>query len=200
MKETKMIQKQLKEAYMTELQKVWPNSERMVNYCLGTAKYLFQIRNFIIPFEKLYIEKDFWFGYSDCGQGLSYDENNDRINHCSENIIKYFLNRNLSSITDRIKKIEEILETYEKDKYFSRKFAIKHNYDESNIGEIIYREYYDDYSFNKIEDHEWLTIGELRTYLSHLLIWKEMCEKKLQTYLRKYGTKHISFNTYWVDR
>lgn len=195
----KEIQKELKNIYSAELKKIYTGSS-MVTWAVNRAKYLFKMRGMVVPLEKLNIEKDFYFGYSDIGQGLSYEENNARVNEHEENVIAYFINRNLSDITNKIDKVNEILETYENENYFKKRFVILHEYgSESNIGEIIYYDYYSGRRDN-IKEEDYLTIDELKEYLQHLMVWKVMCEKQLQTYLKKYGTKHISFNTYWVDR
>ena len=200
MTKEKEIQKELKNIYSVELKKVYNNDSKMITWCVNRAKYIFKLRDMVVPFETMHIEKDFWFGYSDLGQGLSYEENNERVNKHEENVVAYFINRNLSDIINKIDKINEILETYENEHYFEKGFVILPEYgDRTNIGEIFYYNYYG-HRRDDIKEEDYLTVDELKEYLQHLMVWKSICEKQLQTYLKKYGTKHISFNTYWVDR
>ena len=109
MNKMKENQKALKSVYETEIKKIYAKDSKMVEWCVNRAKYIFQMRGKVIAFEKRTIDKDFWFGYSDLGQGLSYEENNARVKHNQENVVAFFINSNLSDLNKIIDSIKDVL-------------------------------------------------------------------------------------------
>jgi len=77
----KEYQDRLKRKYEAGLREAWSNDERMVKYDMSKIAYLVPICDgkYIISLSKPTLEKEFHFGYSDMGQGLSYEENNERM-------------------------------------------------------------------------------------------------------------------------
>ena len=99
----KKFQQELKERYAVAMKAVWGNSQKMIDYCVKQAAVFIPVaNNGIAVIDKPHIETDFYFGYSDCGQGLSYEENNERVNHVSDNLAEYFVNYNLRDINEKI--------------------------------------------------------------------------------------------------
>ena len=73
---SKESQKKLAELYKAGLFEVW--DDHMANWCMKQVAYFVPINGGkgIIAIDKQHIETSFYSGYSDLGQGMSYDENN----------------------------------------------------------------------------------------------------------------------------
>lgn len=201
---TKESQKKLKEILKSELSIVWTGKrgvdEKMVEYGLKTNAYVVPISNgkYILDIDKGKIEKEFWFGESDFGQGLSPSENAERMKNVRENFEDYFLEKNLESINHTIKQLEDIL----KNKAI---FNICHflPYYSSKEDSILRGfTFYSDYGMyeRKPKDGIDFTKEDVKILLTAYKIYKEDFTKKLFSYLKKYGTKNLYVHSYWIDR
>lgn len=187
-------QTNLKNEYRVEVAKVYNNSIKMTDYCLSCAKFFAKFRNYIICFDKHRIDNDFWFGYSDCGQGMSYDENNNRVESIRNNLYEYFINKNVEHIDTKIKYLKNYIECNTNSQYI---FYFVKVYEESNIiGNISMRMFYR----NDVDTNNKLTIDEAKLYLELLLKYREIIVKQCNSYWKRYGASKIKLNTYWADR
>lgn len=205
----KASQKELKERYAVIMKAVWGNSQKMVDYCVKKANVFIPVNNGIAIIDKPSIETDFWFGYSDCGQGLSYDENKERVDSVRENIKDYFFEKNLKDINEHIKDIEDIIECAENE--YSEYICVnrKHYSDEvieCRVIEVLnrYRGWGMGNSIEYLQQNDSTatiaTYDEMVRYLNAYKYVKEQFTKRLEAYWKKYGSTKLHIGTYWVDR
>lgn len=188
-------QKELKEMYKNILKnEIW-DSERMVNYCLKEADYIVELENGdIVTIDKPRIEKDFCFGYSDSRYDTEdYDRANDMAHHAKTNE-DYFMKENLKEINRMIDK----LEGKERSNY---KFYIRIPYtgqpDNSKLKSIQQLDNY--YDANKIKECQILEGENLKRVIEGYKVVKANFEKRLKTYLKRYGLSKVRSWSYWRD-
>lgn len=206
----KKFQQELKERYAVAMKAVWGNSQNMIDYCVKQASVFIPVaNNGIAVIDKPRIETDFYFGYSDCGQGLSYEENNERVNHVSDHLAEYFVSYNLRDINEKIKLIEEILDSGNKDGEYI--IINSGHYSSDILGnarslQIVkpYNFYTGNTTLEEIQRHDAsavvASIEDVKRYLEAYKFIKETFTKRLNTYLKRFGTSKLSVGTYWVDR
>ena len=195
----KPYQDKLKLKYNKALKEVWNGDEKMVKHCMNQIAYLVPIcnGNYIICINKVKLNKDFYFGYSDIGQGLSFEENNKRMDEFKESIEQNFKEKNLENIDSTIKLFEEIICGH------------------SSIKPMHYVQYYNcpknsilhDFGF----DDPWrgktfggkgfdLELSDLKLLLEGYKMLRTYTIKKIDGYLKRYGTNKIYVSSYWIDR
>lgn len=206
----KKFQQELKERYAVAMKAVWGNSQNMIDYCVKQASVFIPVaNNGIAVIDKPRIETDFYFGYSDCGQGLSYEENNERVNHVSDHLAEYFVSYNLRDINEKIKLIEEILDSENKDGEYI--IINSGHYSSDILGNARSLQIVKPYNFytgyttlEEIQRHDAsavvASIEDVKRYLEAYKFIKETFTKRLNTYLKRFGTSKLSVGTYWVDR
>lgn len=206
----KKFQQELKERYAVAMKAVWGNSQKMIDYCVKQAAVFIPVaNNGIAVIDKPHIETDFYFGYSDCGQGLSYEENNERVNHVTDNLAEYFVNYNLRDINEKIKLIEEILDSGNKDGEYIIINSGHYSSDTVNSAHSMqivrpYNFYTGNATLEEVQRHDATaaiaSLEDVKRYLEAYKFVKEMFTKRLNTYLKRFGTSKLSVGTYWVDR
>lgn len=192
---SKSNQSQLFEHYKEALVDIWGKDTRMIDYCMKRAQIIISVSdNCIIPIDKERIETEFWFGYSDIGQGRSQAENNELVERTHDTLVEYFMDRNLEGVN----KIIEDLENISNDSHRTiKKVTITrgtHNSKYTICGLRI-----NDPWRNTYEGTD-LTTEEINTAIEGYKIYKEKLIKRLETYLKKYDTSKLSIQTYWMDR
>ena len=181
-----------------ELVKVWGKDEKMIDYVAKGVSTLVMLRDgYMVSFEQPSIEKEFWFGYSDFGQGLSYDENEERCDNVRKNIEEYFFDYNLSR-ADYDKKIEAL-----KDSNKNLYFAVCYYSGEKLLCYLCMSQAEKECCDCRCENYT-ITFdddAEIRKALIEALeAEKAKFEKRLRTWWRKYGEKHCHVESFWVDR
>lgn len=197
----KEYQDKLKIRYSNGLIPIWKGDHKMIDYCMRTILYLVPIcgGKFIIPIEKTNIEKDFVFGESDLGQGPSPEENQKIMDSVRKNLPEYFKNRNLRTWNSIIASIEEILDgvtPYMKPQYYLH--YISSPADSPIYGFCLYNELRGE----KVVTGETfdMTTEDLKIVLEGYKMGRAAMEKKIDSYLKKYGTKKLHVSSYWIDR
>lgn len=174
-----------------EYVKVWGNDTNMNTYCNNKVKNAVEMHDgSIVLFENPAIEKHFYFGYSDCGQGVSYDDNNNRIEFIKKNKLSYFYRHNLKNCFAKL----FIINT--NDKY--RKAYLCKKYDKANICTV---NMYDDYEVNilKFKPVE-MTEDDIIAYNKIVKIERKRFVTRLNSYIKKYRDSKIDIDSYWADR
>lgn len=192
---SKENQKKLAELYKVGLTETW--NDHMINWCLKKIAYFVPIDEGkgIIAIDKQHIETEFYSGYSDIGQGMSYDENNKFINEVNESIENYFINANMSSIDSIISRLQEIIDGSTSYKIVHR--GHYHRQSENNcVRSFEIYHYWDSIPSDSTE----LSIDDVKLLRDGYKIYREDYKKRLFTYLKKYGRKHIHMHSYWIDR
>lgn len=178
-----------------EFSKIWV-SEHMRSYCLKEVSNCVRTSfGGLVIFEKPKIETNFCFGYHDSMTDTeSYDAANDACENFGE---KQFLANNLADMQDAL----NLFEGNKKDSYESTKnlyFARK--YSDSNLYSIVFLNEYD------AKDKAWRLDGltkatdeDLQKCYTAQKQEYERFEKRLKSYLKRYGTKKLQTWTYWAD-
>lgn len=177
-------------ALREEMNRIWGTNSHMSDYCCKQANQIVFVGDgdFIV-IEKKSLEKDFWFGYSDCGQGLSYEENNDKMKNVSNNISQYFIERNIADLKEMIEQLQD--ET-------KRWFKIVNYSGGLHCVTLKTDDYLNRWGYN---NPDYVEID--RKYIDDILEAYE-CElearvKRCISYLKRFKNK-INVNSYWVDR
>lgn len=185
--------KELIGEYMFECVKVWGNDKEMLDYCYKKFSYAIRLQNGgILPFEKPRIENRFCWA----DEGVSL-ENYNYVTSNEERLKQYFLQENLAGFDEEIKQLsksDDVLGTL----YIERlggedstqnlwRWCLWNDYD-VKVNPWKYK-----------GDHEKMSDADRKTILAAVQHERDKFEKRLNTYLKRYGTSKIRTWTYWAD-
>lgn len=180
-------QKELKEQYKTLLNDVWGNSEKMINYCAKKADVIVKTESgFFIEVEKEDIETSFCFGYHDSRYDTESFDNANKMAAYAKKSESYFLEENLKSLKNKIQNLKE------KDL-----FVTNHYYKQNNdlLKTVIALK-----SWEKPEaDYIKLSDEDKKLVIEAHEIELQKFEKRLNTYLKRFGTSKLHTWSYWLD-
>lgn len=189
-----MTQKELKIEYERILSsEVWHGSPDMVTHCLKNAAHIVELTNGdIVVIEKPSIKKDFCFGYRDSRYDTEeFDEANRMAAHASSST-DYFLAENLAEIDDVIKHLEG-------KEWSSWDYHVCRHYysqpENSKLKKLLGVYWHDErgQKYPKLE-------GEDRArVLEGYKVVRASFEKRLHSYLKRYGMSKVNTWSYWVD-
>lgn len=188
------MNKELKNKIYNEYLKCW--DDRMAKFCTGEIADAIETTIGIVKIEKRRIENNFWFGYSDCGQGLSYEENNKRMESVEDRKYKYFKRKNLEDLIETIEKLKTSEFVYIYPVCYGDtpinlyKIEIA-KYDKIAEGEKPYRKLDCSYIHLTGETKD-AVIKMYEKFLIHET-------KRVENYVKRFG-KNITINSYWIDR
>ena len=196
---SKEYQNELKSKWEKGITAVWGEGSSMIPWEMKQITYIVPIcgGKYMIELTKPQIITDFYFGYSDMGQGPSYDENNKNMNTVRFMIEDYFKEQNLGDIDRMIKHLQEII---------SGKSSLKahhyvHYYHSPEDTPIHGLNLWDPWHGSGVSTESWeLDINDVKLILEAYKLQREKFEKRLNTYLKKYGTKNLRVSSYWIDR
>lgn len=191
----KQEQSKLMAEFLEEIRK--HEGENWVDYHKkNTARIYKTADGKLIPLEKPRIETHFCFGYSDSAYDTEdYDRANEMAHHARTQE-DYFLSENRDKIGSKIKSLEN------NDDYSTLKHFI---FNQSHQGKKVYglTSFYlgrwfdmnekDKAFYQPLEEVD--RLGLIEAYKKVL----EDFEKRLQTYLKRYGLKNIKSWSYWRD-
>lgn len=185
--------KQDKELVREQYAKVWHRrdgsvDEKMVDYCTKKTSGYVMIDGRMITFDKPSIKTDFWFGE----HTYDYDEVTKHAEACSKSE-KYFVAENLHDIDWRLEAIED---PYCKMYIGGRGYSNQSN--DCILGSIEFCRYGID--MPRIKDAREMTNEEREQYADFIKDERDKFEKRLHTYLKRYGLSKCHFGTYWADR
>ena len=199
--------KALLEDYIVEMEKAWPNDGHMLDYFRKQWSGGVRLQNGgIVCFTKPRIETAFSFGYSSCGQGPEYDEAWDACRAASSE--DYFLSRNLDGMDEEIRALE-LNCRYPDGEYGSRYdgkvwYIVRASYSGESAPLNVYK--HQALRHWDVEEHpDWygeaekMTDADRQTILAGLKREREKFDKRLHTYLKRYGTSKLRTWTYWMD-
>lgn len=203
---SKDVQKAMMVNYEKCMESVWTlrNGKidtKMVDYCKKKTAVLVPLNDGkMISLEKSGLEKDFYFGYSVCGQGPTYDDHNETMRNVSKYLEKYFVEKN----KERIEHDIQFLKDKNHDGY--RLFKRKHYISEPEDGCVVSINYVRSWEISGMSDEkikelhgEELTHDELNNLILGYKELLEIKEKQISSYLKRYGTSKLSINSYWID-
>lgn len=166
-------------------------SEASLNQYKDSTAHVLKLSNgFLLPFDKPKITNSFYFGEDERGAGTPYSETMEHALKCC-NIAKsedYFMQANLRGYDELLKLIDENDEFYVCKTYRDETVNVVDWHAETwrNVRE--YREKYP------------LTSEEVALIRNTILMLRSKFEKRLKTWYKKYGAKHIKTGTFWTMR
>ena len=189
-----------KELLVEELKKVWGKDQKMVDYCTKKAACIVELDNGdIATIDKPDIETSFCFGHGYCGVSTQEDESRAyRMEEHARTQESYFLHENLKGIDETIKDLQDT------DNYFYKVTKYNRAGADSKYKEIIISDWR-----HNMENEPWryncygkvdvLTDAERKAYLDGYKEVRKGFEKRLHTYLKRYGLSKLNTWTYLVD-
>lgn len=196
---SKDYQNKLKELYRKGIEEIWTKDSSMVDWEMKQITFIVPIcgGKYMIELTKPHIETDFWFGESDCGQGPSHDENRKTMNTVEFMLEDYFMEHNLSSIDNTIEKLKDIIAG--KSEMKAQHYV--HYYRSPENTPIHGFNFWHPYYGSSVSSEGWdLEKEDVKLILEAYKLQREKFEKRLNTYLKKYGTKTMRVSSYWMDR
>lgn len=196
--------KEAKQAVREQYEKVWHDDVKMVDYCTKRTSGYIIIGGIMVTVDKPHIQTDFWFGE----HTYDYDEVCDTCRAMSESE-QYFIEQNLESFgaynmlrgLNGIDKwgYEASFDAYIVDNHYGSQdddcilgyvniLKLGNNPDEH----FATREGIQNY--RKLTDEE---RAELAEFLKGEV---EKFQKRLKTYLKRYGLSKCHYGVYWADR
>lgn len=203
MKHNANYQKVLKERYAAILAaEVWHNDQKMVDYCVKKTGYVVELGNGdIIAIDKPSIEKSFCFGYSDS----RYDtEDYDRANAMADHARKsedYFIEQNMAGINQMIEQLEANSASDALNGVYSPRpvFRVCVPYSgqpaDSKLKALHSYPYWDE------QAQKWpeLKGDDRQRVIDGYKVVRADFEKRLNTYLKRYGLSKVRSWSYWQD-
>lgn len=196
-------QKDLKEKYMQIIcAEVWKDKD-MQEYARKECEYVVELSSGnIICLEKPRIQKDFCFGMG--MYGTYTDDDFNRAEDCAENARTnedYFLSENLKEITEKINALSECLtgklECYTYTHYIGQpENSLLKGY---TITRIADNPEYKPGRWSNMADVQKIGSEDIQRIINGLEVVKERFEKRLHTYLKRYGLSKLNVWTYCRD-
>lgn len=164
---------------------IWKGSKSMIVYACHKISDCYETeKGYLIEFEKPSIKKDFCFGYDDF---YSNQEDADEMAGHARTNERYFIEKNLEEINRLIKSLES-------GKVYARK-----SYDDSvNLRCLVFENYLRTYEFER-EKCEELSGADVAGLIEMAKNERRKFEKRLGTYLKRYGTSKLNVWTYYRD-
>ena len=191
-----------KNLLIEQFRKVWPRDKKMVDYCVGkVAAVAILPCGGIVTVDKQQIEKDFCFGES----GYDYDEAQRMAAHARTSE-SYFKRENMAHFRSWLKELAE---------------AMQENEMSSHPLVIYEREYYGQTQDCRLKAAQFENWGQINRSADGCTVRGNRCriatkedikaileaykeaaaahEKKVDAYLKRYGTSKVHSWTYWRD-
>lgn len=194
----KAEQERLKFEYRSEIEKKETNKKTgeidqyWVNYYVKKADVVFEVEDGLVEIEKPDIKTSFCFGYGQ--NGISSEEDSARASRCADAVIsdegRYFKSENLSHFDNLIKELKDE----------SNIFVIGNAYNipDSRLKRVGQLDRW--HRRVDVENGEReMTAKERKTYLEAVKLARANFEKRLDTYLKRYGTSKLRTWSYLVD-
>ena len=174
-----------KEMLRDQFARVWSDSPHMVDYCVKRTSGYIVLDGFIVTYDKPHIETRFCFGE----HGYDYAEVTNECHQASEST-EYFMRENLRHIDREIEAVEE-----------GEPWLVPswHNAKDEDL------------HLASVEFPMWgrnpggeqacpMSDEERAAYADFLREERAKFEKRLRTYLKRYGLTKCHYWTYWADR
>lgn len=187
-------QKELKAMYQEILEnEVWQRSPDMVDYCVKKTAHIVELTNGdIIAIEKPGIETRFCFGYSDSRYDTEdYDRANDMADYASKSQ-EYFIEENMKGINQIIGQMEGTVPN-------SFEWRLRVPYSGQPEGSKLKSldAYY--WSDEHAKQFPEISDEDLQRVIEGYKVVKASFEKRLNTYLKRYGMSKVKTWSYWQD-
>lgn len=154
---------------------------------------------------------EFWFGYSDCGQGPTHEEARDACD--AANTEEYFIQENTEKLRDILAglKRERDDTTYKYLFLYRDNTSTRHNerpglwvlrWDNLNPDSVNWDELLDPYDRKQYEKGyiKTLTDDDRKRLIAAYELELDARTRRCRAYLKRYGTSKLRISTYWMDR
>ena len=187
---------ELVEEYRGELVKLWRTDTSMIDFCIKKISSIRKLSNGgLITWKKPEINTRFCFGY----MGQSDEGDAQQMAQNAKKNEDYFLSENLGIFDVTIKKIKSTLKKNNENKLYiykeySRDYVNLWGFTVLSFSEFIYqneRKIYNDIQEASDED--------IRIILEAEKEERAKFEKRLKTYLKRYGLSKVKTWSYWQD-
>lgn len=200
--------KALLEDYIAEMEKAWPNDGHMLDYFRKQWSGGVRLANGgIVCFEKPSISNSFWFH----DEGPNYEYYKELMADRETRLRQYFLHANLDEMDERIRALEcdchfpegEYHSCYYCKTWYLQRASYTSQREPLNVWRFYAWSEYD------VENEPWryepgsyvkMSDDDRQTILEGMRREREKFDKRLQTYLKRYGLSKIRTGTYWADR
>ena len=164
---------------------IWKGSKSMIAYACHKISDCYETeKGFLIEFETPTIKKDFCFGFDDFY--TKQEDADDMAEHARTNE-RYFIEKNLEEINSLIKSLES-----------GKVYARTSRPDAINLRSLVFENYLRTYEFER-EKCEELSGADVAGLIEMAKSEKAKLEKRLRTYLKRYGTSKLNVWTYCRD-
>jgi hypothetical protein len=185
--ECKQEQAKLREEYRAIQAKRWNNDEKMVNYCTDRVARFVRLRSgHILTIDKPRIETRFCFGYSDSRYDEDYDRANNMARYASTSE-EYFKTENLKQLQGTIDALNGIGRFGYSVAYIS--------YGNDGEATLNFCSSYELIEKRREEINEQDREAIMTAYKLEIAAF----EKRLNTYLKRYGLSKVHTWSYWRD-
>lgn len=183
MKMTKEQKQEVRDQYA----KVWHKDSKMTDYCTDKTSGFVMLGGTMVTFDKPSIQTDFWFGE----HTYDYDEVCDRARAASKSEA-YFMARNLDDIDWRLKAIDDPC---------YKKYVAPRGYSNQDADCILgFVEFDRSWDGPRSKGAREMTDEERGQYREFIQGEREKFEKRLRTYLKRYGLSKCHYGVFWADR
>lgn len=197
-------QKELKEMYMEIIKnEIWPNDESMQAYAKKTCAYVVELSDgSIVDLDKPSIKKDFCFGAGMYARATDEEMNAaENMADLARNSQEYFKSKNLEEINNRIQTLEMALDgNYEAYSFLHYTGQEKGSKLKSySVCRLCQNPEYEPGFWSNCEELQRMGNEDIKRILSGLEEVKKAFEKRINTYLKRYGTSKVNVWTYICD-
>lgn len=193
--------KEAKEFIRGEYAKAWDSNPRMVDHCVKSCSGFIDFGDVIVTCNKPGIQKHFWFGEH------NYEDRSDECKAASESV-DYFMRENMGNCYAFNALQRMGCADSETDYYYTRFHnpvlvygAYCGQPEDCRLGYIDWQDDMGEFHcrepksrFRQLTDSE---TDELREFFRGEV---EKFEKRLHTYLKRYGLSKCEYDTFWADR
>ena len=189
-------QKELKAKYLEIVEKeVYRNDPKMIDFLNKEISQVVELSNGdLVAIDKPRIEKSFCFGYSDSMYDTEdYDRANEMARYASESQ-EYFKSENMKQLTKELEHLEKG-ELYTRVHYYNSP-------KDSKVKKIVFCSdiyHYWNLSEEQRKEYTKITGNDLEIVKAAYLEEIAKFEKRLDSYLKRYGMEHIKTWSYWRD-
>lgn len=180
----------IKEIISNEYAKVYAKGSGMHEYCVKKSSNAVVFESgLVFIFDKPTIQKDFCFGYRLSPEDSNeYDNANNMCSHVKNDNGNYFKEKNLEEFENLKKLLQSGKTFYAVISYSGNNINICSIYDERTT-ELYYK------NCRK----EKLSKTDIDNLIDMINVEEKKFEKRLNTYLKRYGTSKLHTWSYWVD-
>lgn len=173
-------------AISAEYEKIYKKGSKMYKHCMKDFSVACPVNSgdYFFVFKKPVIKTDFYFGSSDFGQGPSHEEACNLANHAVNDGGKYFKKHNLKQVDYYINLLESDKKLYFMRSYFNKDVK------------IVFFEPQPIFKKNIVVE---MSSEDRQAVLEMMKEERNKFEKRLNTYLKRYGTTKLTSKTYWID-